>query len=174
MVELLEPPHLTHLRKQGIEPPSEIAEVVPGPNWHPLKRIVLEARAKGHSVTGSCAAAGVTTPTLYAWRQTDHQFAQAWADAGNSSGDWYEDRLRDKAERGDVTAIIVGLKMHGRFADNPAMLIQQDNRRLQVDLSGMSLDDLQDLRRSLQGDASSEYTGGPAMQAIPERKDTAV
>ena len=64
--------------------------------------------------------------------------------------------------------------MHGRFADNPAMLIQQDNRRLQVDLSGMSLDDLQDLRRSLQGDASSEYTGGPAMQAIPERKDTAV
>jgi len=129
---------------------AEFGETVPEPKWHPLKKIMLEARARGLSVSGSCAAAGLTPPTLYAWRQQDHRFAQAWADASNEAGDWYEDRLHDKAEKGDTTAIIVGLKMHGRFADNPAMLIQQDNRKLQVDLSGMPLEEIQELLRGLQ------------------------
>jgi len=146
----LEPPYQTHLRSVGIEPVPESAEVVADPPWHPLKRIVLDARASGSSINGACAAAGLSTSTLYAWRQRDYRFAQAWADACVARGDWYEDQLRDQAAKGNTVAIIVGLKMTGRFADNPAMLIQQDNRQMQVDLSGMSLDDLRGLRQALE------------------------
>lgn len=51
------------------------------------------------------------------WRDQDEDFAAAWNEAKESGADWYEDRLRDQAADGNVTAIIIGLKMKNRFVE---------------------------------------------------------
>lgn len=83
----------------------------------PKKEIFLKAVRKGSSVQFAAQKAKIHRNTVYLWRKQDEEFAAAWDEAKESRADWYEDRLRDQAEAGNVTAIIVGLKMRGRFKE---------------------------------------------------------
>lgn len=77
----------------------------------------LEYLRDGYSVTGAAVKAGVARRTVYDWRDEDEEFAQAWADAWESRGDWYEDRNRDAAATGQMAAILNGLRIHRRIVD---------------------------------------------------------
>lgn len=81
------------------------------------KTAFLAALRDGYSVTAAAAAAGVGRRTVYDWRDKSPDFANDWEDAWESGGDWVEDKLRERMEKGDTTAIIVGLKMRRRFID---------------------------------------------------------
>ena len=81
------------------------------------KAAFLQAVGQGSSVTFAAQAAGIHRRTVYLWRDQDPEFAKAWDEAKEAGADWYEDRLRDQAEVGNVTAIVVGLKMKKRFVE---------------------------------------------------------
>lgn len=81
------------------------------------KATFLTTFADGHSVNFSAIASGVQRDTPYAWAEEDPQFKYDWEQAKEARGDWYEDQLRDQAERGVPVSTIVGLKMHKRFIE---------------------------------------------------------
>lgn len=68
----------------------------------------------------SAAKAGVHRKTIWEWRNKDAGFDKAVRDAQQDGTDWYEDRLHDLAEEGNVAAIIFGLKMRGRYQTDAA------------------------------------------------------
>jgi len=92
------------------------------------KEAFVLAIARGHSTAAAADAARIGRRTVLRWAEKDERFAAAWADAKESKGDWYEDRLREQALGGDTSATVVGLKMSGRFVErkdiNVAMLQQ--------------------------------------------------
>lgn len=83
----------------------------------PKQERFLLSLAEGHSVTYAAKLIRIGRRTAYNWRATDMSFAQAWDEALESGGDTWEDLLFDLAKAGNVTAVIVGLKMRGRFIE---------------------------------------------------------
>ena len=109
---------------------------------HPFMKEALKYRAKGHSIQAIAAKLNVSRSQVTAWR-SNHAFAQAWLDAEEGRGDWWEDRLRKHAMKdggGAVTATIVGLKMAGRFQDSPQISVTQVNQT--ADLSSYTPEQL--------------------------------
>ena len=109
---------------------------------HPMKVKALELRAEGHSIAGAARELGYHRSQIDLWiREAD--FASKWLEACESKADWFEDRLWHHASQeggSAVTATIVGLKIAGRFVDGPAVVVNNDNRS--VDLSGLTPDQL--------------------------------
>ena len=81
------------------------------------KKQFLKLISTGMSVTAAANQIGRNRPTMYAWRNDDPDFAQAWEDAVNQGTDVYEDLLLEAATSGNIQAIIHGLKMRGRYVD---------------------------------------------------------
>lgn len=99
------------------------------------KATFLETFADGYSINFAAKAAGVERPTPYGWAEQDPQFAEDWEQAKEARGDWYEDRLRDQADKGIPVSTIVGLKMHKRFIEDRG----GNNINVQGDLNVISV-----------------------------------
>ncbi len=85
---------------------------------HPQKRAFLAAYRQSGNIRASTEAAKITRQTYYNWCEKDLVFAAAAQTAKEEYGDLLEAKLAQMALRQDnVTALIVGLKMIGRFVD---------------------------------------------------------
>jgi hypothetical protein len=82
------------------------------------KHIFLDHVRQGESVSTATDATGYSRKTIYKWRKESPRFAQEWDDAIEEGADVYEDLLLSCAKKGNVKAIIYGLKMKGRGADH--------------------------------------------------------
>jgi hypothetical protein len=83
----------------------------------------LDLLAEAHTVSYAASVLGRRRDTFWDHKRRDPAFADAWDKALEARGDWHEERLRAKEEgkaAGDTVAIIVGLKMTGRFVEKPA------------------------------------------------------
>src|SRR5262245_57445640 len=70
------------------------------------------------NIRASCEAAGISRPLYYVWIEKDLVFAAAVRVAKEEFADLLEAKLAQMAMRQDnVTAVIVGLKMAGRFVE---------------------------------------------------------
>lgn len=81
------------------------------------KRAFLEAMKKTFgNISASCNIATITMPTYYNWRKDDEEFAKE-VDSTNykeSRLDFIENKLIEKINKGDTTAIIFALKTIGK------------------------------------------------------------
>jgi hypothetical protein len=85
---------------------------------HPQKRAFLAAYRQTGNIRASTEAAGVQRTTFYQWTENDLVFAAAARQAKEEFGDLLEAKLSQMAMRQDnVTALIVALKMAGRFVE---------------------------------------------------------
>lgn len=64
-------------------------------------------------------------------------------EAQEKNADWYEDRLREAAASLNTTAIIVGLKMRGRFIERQEVSSKTENMNLNINTSLQALSDEQ-------------------------------
>ncbi len=86
--------------------------------------------ADANSVTYAAKKLGRSREAFYDHKRNNPAFSEAWDSAIAARGDWYEQRLKAKAagkEDGDTVAVIVGLKMTGRFVERPAITQIQVN-----------------------------------------------
>ena len=85
---------------------------------HPSKRAFLAAYRQSGNIRASTEAAKITRQTYYNWCEHDLMFAAAARQAKEEYGDLLEAKLAQMALKQDnVTALIVGLKMLGRFVE---------------------------------------------------------
>jgi hypothetical protein len=85
---------------------------------HPQKRAFLAAFRQTGNIRASTEAAGIDRRTYYHWTENDLVFAAAARQAKEEFGDLLEAKLSQMAMRQDnVTALIVALKMAGRFVE---------------------------------------------------------
>jgi hypothetical protein len=85
---------------------------------HPKKRAFLAAYRQSGNIRASCEAADVARSQFYVWCECDDRFAVATRVAKEEFGDLLEAKLSQLAMRQDnVTALIVALKMAGRFVE---------------------------------------------------------
>ena len=86
---------------------------------HPRKRAFLAAYRQTGNIRASTEAAGVGRTTYYSWCEKDLVFAAAARLAREEFGDLLEAKLANLALVNDnVTALIVNLKMLGRFVEH--------------------------------------------------------
>ncbi|MCC6194750.1 MAG: hypothetical protein IT518_09820 [Burkholderiales bacterium] len=64
------------------------------------RAIFLERLAEGRTIASACTAAGVGRTTVYAWREADTVFADAWDAAIEAGDDVIEDEIRRRAIEG--------------------------------------------------------------------------
>jgi hypothetical protein len=88
---------------------------------------VRAALADGHSLTGACASAGITSNQAYVWAQQYPVFARAIAQGLAASALWWEERALELAQNGDSTAIFFGLKNRARHEWQSDTVINQFN-----------------------------------------------
>ncbi len=121
------PPFAGEVDETGLKPGSS------GEVPRTRRAAFLDALAQGHSPTVAARRARIAKTTLYRWRDRDPDFAKAWDLAiDQHGGDWYEDRLRDKAAQGDTRAIVVGLQMRGRYKDGRPGFTKKPNGTLHI------------------------------------------
>jgi len=85
---------------------------------HPKKRAFLAAYRQTGNIRASTEAAKIRRATYYDWCENDLVFAAAAQQAKEEFADLLEAKLSQLAMRQDnVTALIVGLKMSGRFVE---------------------------------------------------------
>lgn len=85
---------------------------------HPKKRAFLATFRQTGNIRASTDAAGVDRRTYYDWCEHDLVFAAAAQQAKEEYGDILETKLSQMAVNHDnVTALIVALKMAGRFRE---------------------------------------------------------
>lgn len=114
----------------------------------------------GYSVTYAANHAQVGRQTIYDWKEIDADFAAEWAKAREAGKDWAEDKLHEAMLTGNITAIIVRLKMDGRFIDKPGVQITMggDSDRAEsrltdaqlrklLDFAAVGVEDQQDARK---------------------------
>jgi transposase len=67
---------------------------------------------EGYSITAAAGKLLVSRDTVYAWAEQHPEFSDALNAARAAAAAWWEDRLRDVAEKneGNATAAIFGLK----------------------------------------------------------------
>ena len=108
-------------------PPPRIA--------HPKKRAFLAAYRQSGNIRASTEAAGIQRRTFYDWCEHDLIFAVAARQAKEEFADLLEAKLAQMALRQDnVTAIIVGLKMAGRFVERTRSEVSgPEGRPIQID-----------------------------------------
>ena len=85
---------------------------------HPKKRAFLAAYRQTGNISASTTVAQIERKHFYWWCEHDAVFAEAAAQAKEEFGDLLEAKLSSLALRdGNVTALIVDLKMAGRFVE---------------------------------------------------------
>lgn len=85
---------------------------------HPKKRAFLAAYANSGNIRMSCEKAGIVRRTYYDWTEHDEAFGAACHQAKAEYGDLLEDELKQQIfVQHNTTALIVALKMAGRFVD---------------------------------------------------------
>lgn len=85
---------------------------------HPKKRAFLAAFRQSGNIRASTEAAGIRRQTYYEWCEHDLVFAAAAHQAKEEYGDILEAKLSQMAvSQSNVTALIVALKMAGRFVE---------------------------------------------------------
>lgn len=97
-----------------------VEQTVPNPYkiQHPKKRAFLACFANSGNIRMSCAAAKINRTTYYDWREHDEQFDAACHQAKAEYGDLLEDELKQQIFlQHNTTALIVALKMAGRFVE---------------------------------------------------------
>jgi hypothetical protein len=95
-----------------------------GPGGRPSKYdpafcdAIVDFMAQGYSVTAFAGSIRVARSTVYLWAEEHPEFSDALQTAQAIAALWWENRLRDVAERneGNATAAIFGLK--NRAADD--------------------------------------------------------
>lgn len=127
----------------------------------PQQAAFLAQLSLGYSVKYAAQVAEAGRTTVYEWRNTIPAFAQAWAASLQDGGDWYEDQLHLRAEKGDTTAIIVGLKMRERFVERAEA--KSVNLNVHADateaLRRYSLEELDRLLEAMRGDKATLLEG---------------
>jgi hypothetical protein len=103
---------------------------------HPQKRAFLAAYRQSGNIRASTEAAKVTRQTYYNWCEDDLVFAAAARTAKEEFGDLLEDKLAQMSLKQDnVTALIVGLKMAGRFVERTrSELSGPEGQPIQIDV----------------------------------------
>lgn len=84
---------------------------------HPKKRAFLAAYKQLGTIRAACEAAKINRGTYYQWAEHDETFAFAANQAKEEYGDRLEEKLGDIAMDGNVTALIVKLKIAGRYTE---------------------------------------------------------
>jgi hypothetical protein len=85
---------------------------------HPKKRAFVAALARRGTVRAACQAAGIGRTTYYEWAEQDDHFVAACGLARQEFADALEEQCSKLALREkNVTALIVALKMAGRFTE---------------------------------------------------------
>lgn len=72
--------------------------------------VAEEYLAKGHSKQALCGKLGIHKDTLYTWIKEKPAFSDAIKRGVNRGLSHFEDKLLDKINRGDLTALIFTLK----------------------------------------------------------------
>lgn len=86
-------------------------------DWYP---VFLETLKETGNIAASCRAAGISRRVCYDHRDSNQEFADAWADALNTALDAVEASLRNEAIGGDVRAAHILLRAHRHeYRDNP-------------------------------------------------------
>src|SRR5688500_11364022 len=90
---------------------------------HPKKRAFLAAYARVGTIRAGCEKAGIARQTYYDWTEHDEQFVMA----ANLAKQEYADRLEEKLselsmDKDNVTALIVALKIAGRFVERSEVI----------------------------------------------------
>jgi len=113
---------------------------------HPQKRAFLTAFRNTGNVRKSTEAAGVDRTTFYKWCEHDEDFALAAELAKAEFGDLLEEKLSQMVfEADNVTALIVALKMAGRFVEKTRNeLTGADGRPIQIEHGELSEEELDD------------------------------
>ena len=94
----------------------------------------------GYSLTAAAGKLLVSRDTVYEWASTHPEFSDALNAARAAAASWWEDRLRDVAEKGEgnATAAIFGLK--NRAADEWRERQEIDHKGLTVTITGADAD----------------------------------
>ena len=110
---------------------------------HPRKRAFLAAFRNTGNVRKSTEAAGVDRSLFYKWCEHDEVFALAAEQAKAEFGDLLEAKLSELVfEQSNVTALIVALKMAGRFIERTrSEMTGADGGPIQTEDVGVSDDD---------------------------------
>ncbi len=91
----------------------------------------LDLLSEAYPATEAAKIVGRHRDSFYEFKRNNADYATAWDAAVEARGDWYENRLKAKAspegDKGDTVAVIVGLKMTGRFVERPAITQIQVN-----------------------------------------------
>jgi transposase-like protein len=91
----------------------------------------LAVLAKGYSVTAAVEAAGLARSTVYAWRESDPAFAQAWEEAEESGTDRLEDVAYQRATDGVLEPVYQGGRLVGevrKVSDTLAIFLLKGRR----------------------------------------------
>lgn len=119
--------------------------VTPEKDWKDtfLKSLVLYG-----TVTAACKTAGVSRQTAYRHRQSDEDFALAWADAEEQSTEELEREAINRAINGSDTLMIFLLKARRpeKYRENVKI---EHSGTVRQDLSGMSTEELRERARAL-------------------------
>lgn len=87
--------------------------------------IFLELVADGSSPRHAASKIGYTRQRLYQIRARDDAFAALWAEAYEMGTDVFEDALNEQRRKGNIAAIIFGLKCRRPEIYNPKMHVHQ-------------------------------------------------
>lgn len=86
-------------------------------SWYPM---FLQSLSQTGNIAASCRAAGISRRVCYDHKDSNQEFADAWADALNTALDAVEASLRNEAIGGDVRAAHILLRAHRHeYRDNP-------------------------------------------------------
>lgn len=144
---------------------------------HPKKRAFLAAYRNTGNIRVATEAAGVNRCTFYEWAEHDEIFALAAEQAKAEFGDLLERKLSEMAfEADNVTALIVALKMAGRFVDKTRNeLTGADGRPIQIEHGELSEEELDDRLAAIVEQvttARSPALPEPASPLVPPTRGT--
>jgi transcriptional regulator with PAS, ATPase and Fis domain len=117
-----------------------------------LKKAAIQALYKSRgNISTACTAVGINRTTFYTWQKEDPEFAEAYSNVTEYCIDTVEDKLKEKIEDGDTTAIIFYLKTIGKRRgyierqeltgkDGEALNKPKETKPL-IDVSKLSLDE---------------------------------
>jgi len=80
-----------------------------------LKKAAVQSHYENRgNVSSTCSSIGIGRTQFYQWKKDDPDFAAAINNVTEFCIDKVEDRLKDKIDEGDITAIIFYLKTIGK------------------------------------------------------------
>ncbi len=100
---------------------------------------------KGTNKTATCAALGICRNTLESWRKNSPRLNELMTEAEESLLDFSESKLVEQIQDGNMTAIIFHLKTKGKKRGYTETVEVEENHTTDLDLSGLSNNELASL-----------------------------